>query len=217
MVPVSLPVFPGSPAASSGVVADRDYMVGCMQFEFADVEDFSQKMKVLFDIEVDPALDMYMYDIGNLRGRYVTIKPSNLWKGNGLLGVEFGAGVFDSRLLREMIESRAKEINPPLIDIQTSNQYFQPKFNSQSQRPNVITHQLPGPESINSNEKEGYSSTEKTANNSTQNSNSSLSSKVPSEACYLEVKDKEGRVFRVFPSNLLPSHQFPLRQFVYKA
>ena len=55
-------------------------------------------------------------DVGTLDGRFVKLKPSNLWKGKGLLGLEFGAGIFDNRLLKEMLEKKARLTSAPPAD-----------------------------------------------------------------------------------------------------
>lgn len=192
------------------MLADRDYLVGCLQFEFTSVEDFSQKMKVLFDIEVDPFLDLYFFDIGSLEGRFVSVKPSNLWKGNGLLGLEFGAGVFDSRLLREMLETRAKQATPPLISIQTNHEHFIPKAHAPA-RPKS-DHSSSKQPSIKTPEDK---SSDKLSESSGQTNTGVTLRTAPD--CYVEAIDPDGKIHKVKPDGLLPSLQFPLRTFVYRA
>ena len=99
----------GSPAHQATIVPDRDYLVGCIQYDFRSIEEFSSKLQLFMGIEADPTLDLYIVDIGSLQGRMVKVKPNNLWKGaNSLLGIEFGIGIFDTRLLRELLEKKGK-------------------------------------------------------------------------------------------------------------
>lgn len=200
-------MFPGSPASGCGVLADRDYLVGCLQFEFTSVEDFSQKMRVLHDIEVDPCLDLYFFDIGALAGRYVSVKPSNLWKGNGLLGLEFGAGVFDSRLLREMLESRAKQAQPSVISIQTNHFHFSSKSHGSTHLPFA---------SSDSQQQDPVKTTPADGDQASgQGKGGVITRRAPD--CYMETVDPDGRVHKIKASGLLPSLEFPLRSFVYRA
>lgn len=102
-------VTSGSPAYQANIVPDRDYLIGCIQFDFRSIEEFSTKLQLFMGIEADPSLDLYIVDIGTLQGRLVKVKPNNLWKGaNSLLGIEFGVGIFDTRLLRELLEKKGK-------------------------------------------------------------------------------------------------------------
>jgi hypothetical protein len=198
-------------------VADRDYLVGCLQFEFCSVEDFSQKVKVLFDIEVDPCLDLYFFDISSLQGRLVPVKPSNLWKGNGLLGIEFGAGLFDSRLLKEMLESRAKLNNPPLISIQTGHEHFQIKHQPHNDAHPETSGDKPGEKILDPAPQESEGSGKTSVATTREKAEGQVQVNTAPKDCYLEVIDNDGKLYRICNNSLLPSHQFPLRQFVYKA
>lgn len=202
-------MFQGSPAADSGIIEDRDYMIGCQQFEFRSVEEFSEKMSVLFDIEADPSLDLFMVDIGTLQGRYVRVKPTNLWKGDGLLGLEFGAGVFDSRTLRELLERGAKEAKKPLIPMNTSGT----QHLSSAHQSNDLSNSTSQLVSSNRTHKSNL------GNENPQDEGNTIAARQPStvDSSYFDVVDDKIGKYSVKVSSLLPALQFPLRQFVYKA
>jgi hypothetical protein len=98
----------GSPAHLSHIVANRDYLIGCLQFEYQDVDEFSSKLSVYHGMEADPTLDLYVFNSSAYAGKFVKVKPSNLWKGEGLLGIEFGVGLFDNMQLLTILETLAK-------------------------------------------------------------------------------------------------------------
>jgi hypothetical protein len=98
----------GSPAHLSHIVANRDYLIGCLQFEYQDVDEFSSKLSVYHGMEADPTLDLYVFNSSTYAGKFVKVKPSNLWKGEGLLGIEFGVGLFDNMQLLTILETLAK-------------------------------------------------------------------------------------------------------------
>lgn len=203
-------VFPGSPGASSGIVEDRDYMIGCLQYEYGSVEEFSDKIKVLFDIEADPSLDLYVVDIGTLQGRYVRVKPSNLWKGDGLLGLEFGAGMFDSRTLRDFLEKAAKTANLSVIPMNSHGDHQAMAIQNHDKHSNSANDTSLSLQ-MNSSSHTGENTIQE-GNNGGQHAQLYMP-----ECCYFERKDAKENTYRIKASSLLPALQFPLRQFVYKA
>ena len=66
-------------------------------------------------MESDPSLDLFVFDVSAIEGRFIKIKPSPALKDKGQLGLEFGVGVFDNRLLRELIEKKSRQTNPITI------------------------------------------------------------------------------------------------------
>jgi len=90
-------------------VPQRDYLLGCLQFDFSSIEDFSHKLMMFMGIETDPVLDLYLYDISSFEGRFVRVKPNSPKSSKEVLGIEFAVGVFDNRLLKEILEKHSKK------------------------------------------------------------------------------------------------------------
>lgn len=61
------------------------------------------------NLETDPEIDLFIYDISKLQGKYVRVKPASKNTNTQVLGIEFGAGIFDSRLLKEILEKINKK------------------------------------------------------------------------------------------------------------
>lgn len=115
----------------------RDYLLGCLQFDFESIEDFSRKLRQYLGIETDPVLDLFVYDISSFEGRFVRVKPNPPKSSKEVLGIEFAVGVFDNRLLREVLEKHSKR--SAVIQLNDFNNLKNPPALEQSAAP-VFTY-----------------------------------------------------------------------------
>jgi len=83
-----LDVYPGSPAASAGLIPYRDYLLGTSERAFRGWEELDWFLE---KFDNTPA-QMYVFNSSTFQVREVTITPSKSWGGKGSLGCDVGIG-----------------------------------------------------------------------------------------------------------------------------
>ena len=81
-------VHPGSPAATAGLTAGADYLLGTTNAVFREPSDLSHAVMG----HLNKPLNLYVYSALTDAVRVATVIPSDLWGGGGLLGCETGSG-----------------------------------------------------------------------------------------------------------------------------
>ena len=81
-------VHPGSPAATAGLTAGADYLLGTTNAVFREPSDLSHAVMG----HLNKPLNLYVYSALTDAVRVATVVPSDLWGGGGLLGCETGSG-----------------------------------------------------------------------------------------------------------------------------
>ena len=84
-----LEIQPDSPAAKSGLISFKDFIIGSGDVIVRDAEDLAE----LVGGNVDKDLPLTVYNTDTEAIRIVTVRPHRGWGGDGLLGFATGSGV----------------------------------------------------------------------------------------------------------------------------
>ena len=91
----------GSPAEDAMLKSGNDFVVTCLDFHYRDLDDFVERIFDKYEENRTMRIKIAVYNSRDEELRIVVVQPNREWDGEGLLGVEFGAGmVNDFRALQ---------------------------------------------------------------------------------------------------------------------
>jgi hypothetical protein len=79
-------VYPNSPAATAGLEANNDFIIGNLDGPFLDLEDFAQSLRT------NKQLPIMVYNLKQDKVREVVVIPNEHWGGKGMLGCDLADG-----------------------------------------------------------------------------------------------------------------------------
>lgn len=105
-----------SPAEDSGLRAKNDFIITSLNIDYYDIDDFAQIVYNLSETVSDFRLKLVVYNMFHEEMRIVVIKPHRDWDGDGLLGVEFGAGLVNDFRRIQTAYKKARDDNTEDLD-----------------------------------------------------------------------------------------------------
>ena len=96
----------------------NDFVITCLDFHYRDLDDFVERIFDKYEENRQMRIKIVVYNFEDEELRVSVVQPNREWDGEGLLGVEFGAGmVNDFRALQAQkalrIATSQKILNQP--------------------------------------------------------------------------------------------------------